>query len=72
MRSPGKAEKFSYIRMEKVLLRRDVMTASFVAKFEAGQESAVREARSISIYKKLREGSQLYRTRTGRNGEYFI
>lgn len=34
------AEKFTYVRMEKVLLRRDVKTASFLAKFEAGQESA--------------------------------
>jgi len=58
MRSPEKEEKLSYIRMKKVLLRRYVITASFVPKFEAGQESAVRETRLISIYKELKEGSQ--------------
>jgi len=40
MMSPEEAEKFTYVRMKKVLLRRDVITAPFLAKFEAGQESA--------------------------------
>jgi hypothetical protein len=55
MRSTKKVVEFSYIRVKKVLLRRDVITTSFIVKFEAGQESV--RIRAISINKELK-GSQ--------------
>ena len=39
MRSTKKAVESSYIGVKKVLLRRDVITAPFIVKLEAGQES---------------------------------
>ena len=39
MRSTKKAVECSYIRVKKVLLRRDVITTPFIVKFKAGQES---------------------------------
>lgn len=47
--------------MKKVLLRRDVITASFVAKFEAGQESA---RNTVGRHlQELKEGSQSHTER---------